>query len=170
MGRPALPSGGPGGARSAHPEQHQLVARDAQPTRQGHILQERQGTPDLEFEDRMAPDASEVVMVAPARGLVARGVARKVYRDDLTVALELPEVPIHGGEPDPLDFLPGTVVEFLRGERAGGVLESLEDGPSLRGSALHGRIVAGAPRDERAFSLPSVRALTERAAKRTFEA
>lgn len=136
------------------------MPRHEQPTGKRHVLQQRQRTSPLELVHRVATDAAEVVVVAPAGRLVACGVTRKMDGDHLSVALELAEVAVHGCQADPFDVSPRPIVELLRREWAGGVLESLKDGPPLSGPALHGYIVPAAPRDESPFSLPSWMALT----------
>jgi hypothetical protein len=101
-----------------------------------------------------------MVVVAPSGRLVACGVTRKMDGDHLSVSLELAEVAVHGCQADPFDVSPRTIVELLRREWAGGVLESLKDGPPLSGPSLHDLIVPAPRRDESAFSIPSREALT----------
>jgi hypothetical protein len=77
----------------------------------------------MNFYDRAAVTADQVVMVTVGARAVGRFAVRAADRIDLAVLFEATEVAVNGGKPDLVESL----VQLLRGQRTLALLQRFDD-------------------------------------------
>lgn len=94
------------------------------------------------LKDPAAEAAEEVVVMLPARGLVARGFAGKGHRGEKALLHQALQGAVHGGQAQGGHLLPGEFQDLLGGKGAARLEEGLPDGPPLPCGALHAPRIA----------------------------